>query len=79
MPLDPLKEATHPPSLHISRTGDQDVGYFVASRQAGEFSREIIGIPPNWSTYEEIENKYQKAEEERLLYVATTRAKQLLV
>ena len=76
---DPLKDPDHSPDLHISRTGDYVLGYFLASRQKGEFRQEIIGIPPDWENVAEIEGKYQQAEEERLLYVATTRAKQLLV
>ncbi len=76
---DPLKEITHPPDLHISRSEKGATGYFLASSQVSEFQRNIVGIPPDWETFEALELAYQKAEEERLLYVATTRAKQLLV
>jgi ATP-dependent helicase/nuclease subunit A len=76
---DPLKEISHPPDLHISRSEKGATGYFLASSQAGEFQRNIVGIPPDWETFEALELAYQKAEEERLLYVAVTRAKQLLV
>ena len=76
---DPLKDTNHEPSLHITRSEDTAVGHFVASRQLGEFTSEILGIPPNWPTFQSLEQRYQQAEEERLLYVATTRAKQLLV
>lgn len=76
---DPLREIAHEPNIHISRTGEKAIGYLVASRQVGEYRREIVGLPPDWQTYEALEQKYQEAEEERLLYVATTRAKQLLV
>lgn len=76
---DPLKEVSHPPDLHISRSKKGAMGYFLASSQVGEFQRHIVGISPDWETFEALESAYQKAEEERLLYVATTRAKQLLV
>jgi ATP-dependent helicase/nuclease subunit A len=76
---DPLREPAHEPDIHISRTGEKAMGYFVATRQAAEYVREIVGLPPDWQEYENLEQKYQEAEEERLLYVATTRAKQLLV
>lgn len=76
---DPLKEVSHDPSLHIARMEDRAVGYFVASHQKGEFQRETVGFPPDWQEHERLEQAYQQAEEERLLYVATTRAKQLLV
>lgn len=76
---DPLKEVSHDPSLHITRMKDRAVGYFVASHQKGEHQRETVGLPPDWQEHERLEQAYQQAEEERLLYVATTRAKQLLV
>lgn len=76
---DPLKETSHPPNLHISRFGEKAAGYFLAFRQTSEYQRETVGIPPDWKKYEALEFEYQKAEEERLLYVATTRARQLLI
>jgi ATP-dependent helicase/nuclease subunit A len=76
---DPLKDVSHPPDFHISRSEKGAIGYFPASSQVSEFKRTIVGIPPDWESFEALELAYQKAEEERLLYVATTRAKQLLV
>ncbi|MBW1901319.1 MAG: UvrD-helicase domain-containing protein [Deltaproteobacteria bacterium] len=76
---EPSKDISHPPGLHISRFEKKAAGYFIASAQTGEYTREIAGIPPDWEKYEALEFEYQKAEEERLLYVATTRARQLLV
>lgn len=76
---DPLKEVSHDPDLHISRIEEKALGYFVASLQAAKYQRETVGLPPDWEEYEELEQRYRKAEEERLLYVAVTRAKQLLV
>jgi ATP-dependent helicase/nuclease subunit A len=71
--------ANHPPYLHIRREGQKAEGFFVASRKKGDYARENLGVPPCWEQYKEIEKKYQDAEEDRLLYVATTRAKHLLV
>jgi ATP-dependent helicase/nuclease subunit A len=76
---DPMKETAHDPDLHIRRSGDKAAGYVVASRQAGEYQREIVGLPPEWEKYAKLEREYQGAEEDRLLYVAATRAKQLLI
>lgn len=76
---DPLKDADHEPSLHISRSKDKAMGHFLAFGSSGDYRTEILGIPPNWPTAQKLEQSYQQAEEERLLYVATTRAKQLLV
>ena len=76
---DPLKETSHPPNLHISRSSTEMIGRYLATRSKGWWGREIIGTPPDWEKYEKLESKFQKAEEVRLLYVATTRARQLLV
>ncbi len=76
---DPLKETSHSPNLHISRSSTEATGHFLATRPIGRWGIEIIGIPPDWEEYEKLETKYQIAEAERLLYVATTRARQLLV
>jgi ATP-dependent helicase/nuclease subunit A len=75
---DPLREPTHDPDLHVDRTG-KGMGFFVATQEKGEHKKEIVGIPLEWDRYAETEQKYREAEEDRLLYVATTRAKQLLV
>ena len=75
---DPLREASHDPDFHIDRT-EKPRGFFVASQEKGEYKKEVVGIPLEWERYAEIEQRYQDAEEDRLLYVATTRAKQLLV
>jgi ATP-dependent helicase/nuclease subunit A len=75
---DPLREPTHDPDYHIDRTG-KVTGFFVAAQGKGEHQKEIVGIPLEWDRYAETEQKYRDAEEDRLLYVAATRAKQLLV
>jgi ATP-dependent helicase/nuclease subunit A len=76
---EPYKEIHHPPQVHIARKAERASGYFVALRQIGEFQSESIGLPPQWERYEELESLYRKAEEDRLLYVAATRARELLV
>lgn len=76
---DPLKEVLRDPERHISRKGDAAIGYFMAEEQKSEFNRIIIGLPPDWEQYQAIEQEYQRAEEERLLYVGATRAMNLLV
>ncbi|MGM0670418.1 MAG: 3'-5' exonuclease [Gemmatimonadota bacterium] len=76
---DPLKEISHPPDRHIDRTGDRARGFFVASRKKGDYGSEVLGLPPGWIELETREARYREAEETRLLYVAATRARQLLV
>ena len=76
---DPVKDASHEPEIHVSRKEEKALGCFVASQQEGEYKRSVVGLPPDWDKYLSVEEEYQRAEEERLLYVAVTRAKQLLV
>ncbi len=76
---DPVKDTQHDPDVHIARHGDQATGYFVAWQSVSEYQSQIIGLPPEWEQYEALETQYAKAEEDRLLYVAATRARELLV
>jgi ATP-dependent helicase/nuclease subunit A len=43
------------------------------------YQTEIIAHPVGWTALAEKERKFMRAETDRLLYVATTRARQLLV
>jgi ATP-dependent helicase/nuclease subunit A len=43
------------------------------------FGKRLIGLPADWNTHEAIEQQYRDAEVTRLLYVASTRARDLLV
>ena len=65
---------------HIDRFGKSGPsGYFAATRDKGPYSKEIVAQPPGWEEKVEEEKQYQGAEKQRLLYVAGTRAKQLLI
>jgi ATP-dependent helicase/nuclease subunit A len=66
-------------SQHIQREGDQARGYFTFSKPINEYNDEIIAQPVNWEAYKEEEYLYLEAEETRLVYVAATRAKNMLV
>jgi ATP-dependent exoDNAse (exonuclease V) beta subunit len=75
-------------------TSDEARGYFVVTRPWGRGTK-VLGAPPGWKNaphgwkaseqeavwtgYEERENEFQRAERQRLLYVAATRAKEMLV
>jgi ATP-dependent helicase/nuclease subunit A len=74
----PSGRSDHPPDLHITRRRNESKGYFVIAKR-GEFRDTILAIPPDWESVEPEEARYQSAEEDRLLYVASTRARNLLV
>lgn len=74
----PTKSADFSPSVHISRAGDKPCGFFLIQKR--KFYRdEVLGQPAGWESLSQKEKKYLEAEENRLLYVAATRAKNLLV
>ncbi|MTI83940.1 MAG: hypothetical protein FH756_08530 [Firmicutes bacterium] len=75
----PGKNVKWPPTMHINRVGDSTPrGYFVIQKQKS-FNKETLGQPVTWDRYCQIEQQYLDAEETRLIYVAATRAKNLLV
>ncbi|MGG1599133.1 UvrD-helicase domain-containing protein [Paenibacillus naphthalenovorans] len=64
---------------HVDRNVEPALGYFTIQRAKDAFTKETVAQPPGWAAKAEKERIYQHAEEDRLLYVAATRAKQLLV
>jgi len=74
----PCGESDHDASEHVDRMGDPASGYFSITRRRG-FQEEMIAHPPCWAELVEKERHYINAEKERLLYVAVTRAKQLMI
>ncbi|TVY08360.1 UvrD-helicase domain-containing protein [Paenibacillus cremeus] len=75
----PCGEKDHNATEHIDRMVEPPIGYFTISKPKGEYHTEIIAQPVGWGAISEKEREYMNAEQERLLYVATTRAKQLLI
>lgn len=66
-------------SEHIDRAREPQQGFFTITRQKDAFHAERIAQPAGWEGLSQTERKYILAEQERLLYVAATRAKQLLI
>ncbi|PYZ98313.1 hypothetical protein CR205_06865 [Alteribacter lacisalsi] len=64
---------------HIERSEKESTGYFTFQKSAGLFRREMIARPENWDEKKEEETTYLTAEETRLLYVAATRAEEMMV
>ncbi|MNO42698.1 ATP-dependent helicase/nuclease subunit A [compost metagenome] len=74
----PCGESDHDASEHIDRSDIPAHGYFSIIRRKG-YQEEVIAHPPGWIELAERERLYMNAEKERLLYVAATRAKQLMI
>ncbi len=75
----PCGQKEHKAAEHVDRETDPAVGYFTISRQKDPYPAEIIAEPIGWEEKARVEQIFLRAEEERLLYVATTRARQMLV
>ncbi|HXG88032.1 MAG TPA: 3'-5' exonuclease, partial [Vicinamibacterales bacterium] len=66
--------------VHIARTGDVAQGWFqVIRKSTTSRATTLLGEHPDWAVHKAAEEPYLEAEQNRLLYVAATRARQLLV
>ncbi len=66
--------------VHIERRGAEAEGWFkVVRKNTKSFGEMLLGEHADWSTHEQAELPYLQAEESRLLYVAATRARHVLV
>ncbi|GMQ82143.1 MAG: UvrD-helicase domain-containing protein [Rhodothermia bacterium] len=76
---DPLPRENHSePRLHIDRSAPGDKLFLTVRKGAGYYAR-TIAEPPGWETALAEELKFENAERTRLLYVATTRAREALI
>ncbi|GGD99896.1 UvrD-helicase domain-containing protein [Paenibacillus nasutitermitis] len=75
----PCGESDHDATQYIDRSADPASGYFTISKSIGEFKTEVIAQPLGWGEMNERERAFSNAEKDRLLYVAATRPKQMLV
>jgi ATP-dependent helicase/nuclease subunit A len=75
----PCGHSDHDAEEHVDRNSEPPKGYFTISGEKDAYNKEIIAQPVGWPLWAELEKGYMNAEEDRLLYVATTRAKQLLI
>jgi len=76
----PYKNTQWPPERHVKRLGEAIPSlHLLFCRKKENRGIEVLGQPPNWEEYAKEEQAYCDAEEERLLYVAATRAKNMLI
>ena len=69
----------HDPGFHVSRSGSEPRLTLPVYRAKGAHGKELISEPPGWEDDSEEEVRFLDAEERRLVYVAATRAEDLLV
>ena len=75
---DPCGGWTKEADIRIVRDGDRALGYMPITRGWG-WSSQPLGLPANWDDHAATEAVFLDKEEDRLRYVAATRARQLLV
>ena len=76
---DPTGEFDHGVDLHVDRSGDKVRGYLAVCRATSSYQKTPLANPAGWSDWQAAEAKFQKAEKQRLMYVAATRAGATLV
>ncbi|NMA96219.1 MAG: UvrD-helicase domain-containing protein [Clostridiales bacterium] len=74
----PIQSTTNRPNLHIQRLGNNTIGSYAINVPWGRRTR-CVAQPENWNDDFNEEVKYLEAEETRLLYVAATRAEEMLI
>ena len=75
----PVGQKEHAPDKHIIRKGMIPGGYFLCSKKSGLYQWTALSHPVGWEEKAEEERLYAGAEERRLMYVASTRARDCLV
>jgi ATP-dependent helicase/nuclease subunit A len=77
---DPGHTFEFPTVLRIVRAGAKATGYLkIEKKGENAWRAKTLGEPVGWAEHEQEEQKYKDAEKLRLLYVAGTRARDLLV
>lgn len=76
---DPTDGKDHSPEYYVDRSTDPPQGHFLITVPHGDHHKKEVGRPLDWDTMATIEDRFQQAEEDRLLYVAATRAMDVLV
>jgi ATP-dependent helicase/nuclease subunit A len=78
---DPSKTSRFPPDTHVERQADGTARGFLKVAQAGEGFRRhtLLARPSGWEAKAQAEERFEEAEQIRLLYVAVTRAREELV
>ncbi|MGH7688821.1 MAG: UvrD-helicase domain-containing protein [Gemmatimonadaceae bacterium] len=73
----PTSAGTHEATHAIRRAGNRPVGGVVIARRNGR-QTDVIAQPPGWAELQATEQQFADAEQERLRYVAATRARSTL-
>jgi ATP-dependent helicase/nuclease subunit A len=76
---DPTREKEWDIDQSIDRTTEPALAYFRIVEKGKKWARRVVAQPVGWEEREATEKSFEEAERDRLLYVAATRAKSVLV
>jgi ATP-dependent helicase/nuclease subunit A len=77
---DPLGGFEPRVDVHIERTGARALGWFqIVWRSDHSYATKVLGEHADWQQHQAAEQPYLDREQDRLFYVAATRARELLV
>jgi ATP-dependent helicase/nuclease subunit A len=77
---DPVTGGSDRVSVRVVREGRHAYGFFrIVRRNPRRWSETLLAEPADWDAHEQAESSFLSAEATRLLYVAATRAAELLV
>jgi len=77
--VDALGDRASTAEIRVTRDGPQALGYFQVTRRKGAHGFDVLAEPHGWAEHAAAELRFVDAESKRLLYVAATRARDLLV
>jgi ATP-dependent helicase/nuclease subunit A len=77
--IEPSESKSYEPVRHIDRTVSGSRGYFAIRNKKGAWGKDEVALPRDWDQHAQREKQFEQAEEQRLLYVAATRARNILV
>jgi ATP-dependent helicase/nuclease subunit A len=75
----PVKASTPEPRRHVSRGPEGQATGWLQVTMGGGSRPEVLAQPPEWAELAAVESALLEAERDRLLYVATTRPKRMLL
>jgi ATP-dependent helicase/nuclease subunit A len=76
---EPAADNRPPRDYWIDRDREPPAGYFRVVQKLGQRGEQDLAAPSGWEGMCEVEKEFERAESVRLLYVAATRAEEMLV
>jgi ATP-dependent helicase/nuclease subunit A len=76
--VDPGSSQSHAPTMRVDRSKDPAEAYLLVTRPK-QYGVDVLAQPRRWEEHAGIEEQFEAAEVDRLLYVAATRARNALV